>query len=137
MTRMITFVPNDEMSPKVVLDKEVKTKDAIHCLMSSYGIHASGGRRLQSGKFSSYSARVDRDHKFVYVYHAEKRRRKVEHVPIVRGKHNKKNYTNPEDRYKPNKVRDSHWRVRVFKIPMDRIIEVKQLARTFKAVLKQ
>lgn len=137
MTRMITFVPIDDTAPKMVLDKEVKTKDSIHYLMSSYGIHASGGRRLQSGKFSSYSARVDRDHKFVYVYHAEKRRRKVEHVPIVRGKHNKKNYTNPEDRYKPNKVRDSHWRVRVFKIPMDRIIEVKQLARTFKAVLKQ
>ncbi len=137
MTRMIKIVQTDDNAVKVVLDKQVKTKESILALMSSYGALASGGKRLQNGTFSSYTGRVDRQNSCVYVFHAEKRRRKVEHVPIVRGKHNKKNHTNPEDRYTPKKVRDSHWRVRVFKIPMDRIIEVKQMNRTFKAVLKQ
>ena len=136
MTRMITFTPTDA-GPRGVVEKDVKTKYAVESLMASYGTFASGGKRQPDGKFSSYHGRVDRDHKFVYVYHAEKRRRKVEHVPIVRGKHSTKNYTNTEDRYTPKKIRDSHWHVRVFKIPMDQIIELKQFARTFTAVLKQ
>ena len=137
MTRMISFVPADETSPALVAEKAVRTKRDVENLMTSYGMYASGGKRQPNGKFSSYNGRVSRDHKFVFVYHAEKRRRKVEHVPIVRGKHNKKNHTNPEDRYMPKKVRDSHWHVRVFKIPMSRVIEVKQMSRTFKAILTE
>ena len=127
MSRMITVVKK----PDNFLYKTFETaqKAGIDAVMSSYGFFTVGGSR---GK--SYRGRVSVNKEFIFLYTAQKFRRKTKMVPLTK-KHKVKNGAN-DKKFKTELVRHAHWEVRVFKFPLSRIIEAKQESRTFKVTIE-
>ena len=126
MTRMITVVPREDNF--LYSQFEVPTKHSLESRMANYGITSFGGKRGQS-----YSGRVKDG--FIFLYTAQKYRRKTQTIPLTK-KHQVKNGANAS-KFKTEVLRRNHWKVRVYKFPLDRVIEAKQLARTFKISITQ
>ena len=123
MPRMITVVPR----PNNFLHAsfEVPTKRSLEARMSNYGIYSFGG-----GRNHSYQGRVKDG--FIYLYTAQKLRRKTKTTyKFATTKHKKRDGANNHN-FKTEVIRHAHWEVRVFKFPLDRVISAKQEARTFK-----
>ena len=126
MTRMITVVPRED---NFLYSKfETSTKQGVESRMAKYGITTFGGKRGQS-----YAGRVKDG--FIFLYVAQKYRRKTQTIPLTK-KHQVKNGANAR-KFKTEVLRRNHWKVRVYKFPLDRVIEAKQLARTFKISITQ
>ena len=126
MTRMITVVPRQDNFLYNTFD--VGTKRSLENRMANYGCISMGGKRGQS-----YSGRVKDG--FIFLYTAQKFRRKTKIVPLTK-KHQVKNGANAS-KFKTEVLRNNHWKVRIYKFPLDRVIEAKQLARTFKISITQ
>ena len=126
MTRMITFVDTPNFLHSTF---EVRTKSGIHSKMAQYGNYSFGGSRGRS-----WNGVVDRDSKNIFLFTAQKLRKKTKVVPLTK-KHTKKTGANA-NKFKTEIVRHGHWEVRVFKIPLDRVISAGQGCRTFKVVVK-
>lgn len=124
MSRMITLAPQPSFLHK---ELAVHSKNAVYTQMANYGHYTMGGSREHR-----YNGVVSRDGKHIFLFTAQKVRQKVLHQPI---KHSKKN-SHVAPRYTPVKVRSNHWDVRIFKFPMDRIVNAEQLQRTFRVTLK-
>jgi len=123
---MITVVPREDNF--LYNSFETSTKRDIEYRMANYGITTFGGKRGQS-----YNGRVKNG--FIFLYTAQKFRRKTKLVPLTK-KHQVKNGANAS-KFKTEILRRNHWKVRVYKFPLDRVIEAKQLARTFKISITQ
>lgn len=126
MTRMITVVKNEDNFRYTSFITQQKC--GVESRMCNYGLYTFGGSR---GK--SYSGRVSLDGKFIFLYTAQKFRRKCEHKIIKPSKRAKVQ----EVRKESTPIRQAHWEVKVYKFPLDRVIEAKQLERTFKITIKQ
>jgi hypothetical protein len=124
MARMITIAPQVSFLHN---EASVHSKNAIYTKMANYGNYCMGG-----GRNNRYNGVVSRDGKHIFLFTAQKLRRKVQHKPIKRSKKN----AHIEPRYKAVKVRDAHWNVRIYKFPMDRVVTAEQLNRTFRITLK-
>ena len=121
MTRMITVVPREDNF--LYSTFETPNKRGLEYRMANYGLYSFGGKRGQS-----YNGRVKDG--FIFLYTAQKFRRKTKIVPLTK-KHQVKTGANAT-KFKTEVLRNNHWKVRVYKFPLDRVIEAKQLARTFK-----
>ena len=126
MTRMITVVPRENNF--FYYGFETNTKDGILARMANYGILTFGG-----GRNSKYNGRVKDG--FIFLYTAQKLRRKTKIVPLTK-KHTKKTGEN-EKKFKTEVIRNAHWKVRVYKFPLDRVISAVQGHRTFKISISQ
>ena len=119
MTRMITVVPRENNF--LYSSFEVRTKESIEYRLAQFGgVYTCGSKRGQS-----YSGRVKDG--FIFLFIAEKFRRKAAHSIVPHGHRAKNRVTIKES----TPLRDSHWKVRVYKFPLDRVISAKQLTRTF------
>ena len=121
MTRMITIVPRENNF--LYSEFETATKQGIESRMSNYGNTCFGGRTGQS-----YNGRVKNG--FIFLYTAQKFRRKNKTVYKF-GKAKKRNGANNHN-FTTEIIRRSHWKVRVYKFPLDRVITADQGLRTFK-----
>ena len=128
MTRMIVIADTPNF---LHASFEVRTKDSIYHKMTSYGNYSIGGRRAGS---SSWSGVVDHRGENIFLYVAEKLRKKTKVVPLTK-KHTKKTGDNA-NKFKTEIIRRNHWKVRVYKFPLDRVISAEQGNRTFKVTLK-
>lgn len=109
----------------------VKTKDGVEARMAQYGNYVSGGVNNRVGNIPStkYWGRVKGD--FIFLFHAQKFRRKTEQQIIIPGKRAK----NQEVKKVSTKIRDSYWEVNVYKFPLSRIISAKQNIRNFNVTI--
>lgn len=126
MPRMITVVPRPNNF--LYSSFEVSRRGDIDYRMANYGHITFGGTREKS-----YSGRVKDG--FIYLYTTQKFRKKTQIVPLTK-KHTKKNGTNG-DKFKTEVIHRAHWKVRVYKFPLDRVINAKQENRTFKITITQ
>ena len=124
MSRMITVVKKPDNFLYSAF--ETSQKAGIDSVMSSYGFLTVGGK--------SYRGRVSANKEFIFLYTAQKFRRKTKVVPLTK-KHKVKNGTN-DKKFKTELVRHAHWEVRVFRFPLSRVIEAKQESRTFKVTIE-
>ena len=95
----------------------ITTRDTLSIRISRFGIPTWGNKceNVRTG----YRGNDD----YIYVYHAEKHRKKVERK-IVRGKK------------VSTIIEHGHWKVRVFKFKKDNIVSAKQFKNHFEVVLK-
>lgn len=126
MPRMITMVPRQDNF--LYSTFEVSRKRDVEYRMANYGITAFGGKRGQS-----YNGRVKDG--FIFLYTAQKYRKKTQVVPLTK-KHTKKTGEN-SNKFKTNIIHRGHWKVRVYKFPLDRVITADQGLRTFKITITQ
>jgi hypothetical protein len=120
---MITVVPR----PNNFLHAsfEVPNKDSLESRMANYGIYTCCASRDKS-----YRGRVKGD--FIYLYTAQKLRRKTKTTyKFSTSKPKKRNGANNHN-FVTEVIRHAHWEVRVYKFPLDRVISAKQETRTFK-----
>lgn len=126
MPRMITVVPRPNNF--LYSSFEVARKRDIEYRMANYGITTFGGSRDKS-----YNGRVKDG--FIYLYTTQKFRKKTKVVPLTK-KHTKKTGENA-NKFKTEIIHRSHWKVRVYKFPLDRVITANQGVRTFKVSISQ
>ena len=126
MTRMIEFAKPNFLYTSF----EVRTKSEIPYKMANYGIPTIGSHTVDNVR-SNFNGIVDRKHEYVYLFHAEKQRKKTKVVQIVGKNPKRKNGANTE-KFETQFVRHGHWKVRVFRFKLDRVHAAQQLTRTFK-----
>ena len=126
MTRMITVVKKEDNFRYTTF--ETGTKAGIESRMASYGTYSAGGNRRNG---TSYYGRVSGNKEFIFLYTAQKFRRKTVHTIKKPGKKDKIQQTQRIS----TPVRAGHWKVQVFKFPLDRVITAKQESRTFKVTI--
>ena len=131
MSNMIEFAPRPNF---LYANFHTTTKSQIFERMSQYGAYSCGYSRE-----SSYSGVVPMTGKrdFIFLFTAQKFRRKTK--VVLRNAQAKKptvkNGTNAS-KFRTEEIRRGHWEVRVFKFPLDQVIEAKQLKNTFRVKLK-
>lgn len=122
MPRMITVVPNNFLHTTF----EVTRRIDIDYRMAYFGNLCSGAR-----KGSSYSGRVKDG--FIYLYTTQKFRKKTKIIPLTK-KYTKKTGDNA-NKFKTEIIHRAHWKVRVYKFPLDRVVKANQENRTFKITI--
>lgn len=126
MSRMITVVHKENNF--FAHEMEFRSRDSVDAHITKYGIYTIGGRNSPKYGKTSYQGRVLNDH--LYLFQLQKFRRKVETVTNKQGDPIRVN-----GKQKRDPIRKSHWKLKVFKFPLDRVIEAKQGLRTFKIKL--
>ena len=119
-----------KMTPPNFLYKEttVRTQSQINSLMSRV---AGGGFVMGGSRDRMYRAYTDR-HDNLYVYTAQKVRRKVRRIPLARPKKTPMGLV----RFRSEVLSQTRWEVRIFKFPKNRVISVVQKGNTFRAVIE-
>ena len=130
MSRMITFDRPNFVYRTMDVDRKSQIDDYLANLGTCFTV--GGGRGIQ------YRGRVDRNGEFIYLYHAEKRRRRTQpamikgkpqyHTKVVNGA----TYTVADRKI----ISKTHWCVRVFKFPISAIKSAHQFTNHFKVVIK-
>ncbi len=95
---------------------EVTTFDNIYSRLSKYGIPTFGG------KWSNVRVKFNNEDDYIYLYHAEKHRKKVERK-VVRGKK------------VSTIISRGHWKVRVYRFRKGNVISSVQHKHHFTVVL--
>ena len=125
MPRMVTIIPQENNF--LYSEFKTQTKQQAEANISKYGMFSVGGK---PGQF--YRGLVKNG--YIFLYTAQKFRRKTQLVPLTK-KNKVKNGAN-ESKFKTEVLRPNHWQIRVYKFPLERVIEATQLNRTFKVVLQ-
>lgn len=122
MARMISFTKPKSYEYSSF---EIRNKHELD-VKFNYGIFTQTIGSVINGKRISIFGRMSFDGKHLFAYTAQKFNKKSEQKQkIVRGKNTTQS----------KMIRNAHWKIKVFRFPVERVVDFKQQNNTFKITL--